>query len=112
MRPICGNSSPPQLLPPIPRRNGAQRAEGRPRPCDVRRRHLARLLAEWRRRRRLLHVQDGPYSDPNFFGDGVGIAVKKNNIALRRALDYALARVSQKGVYSELYLKYFPVGPY
>ncbi|CAN2534618.1 Membrane-bound+lytic+murein+transglycosylase+F [Methylocapsa aurea] len=56
--------------------------------------------------------KDGPYSDPNFFGDGVGIAVKKNNIALRRALDYALARVSQKGVYSELYLKYFPVGPY
>jgi polar amino acid transport system substrate-binding protein len=56
--------------------------------------------------------KEGPYSDPNFFGDGVGIAVKKNNIALRRALDYALARVSQKGVYSELYLKYFPVGPY
>ena len=31
---------------------------------------------------------------------------------LRRALDYALARVAQKGVYSELYLKYFPLGPY
>lgn len=56
--------------------------------------------------------KDGPYSDPNFFGDGVGVAVKKNNIALRRALDYALARVAQKGVYAELYLKYFPLGPY
>ncbi|MBG0810037.1 transporter substrate-binding domain-containing protein [Methylosinus sp. H3A] len=56
--------------------------------------------------------KDGPYSDPTFFGDGVGIAVKKNNNALRRALDYALARVAQKGAYTELYLKYFPVGPY
>ena len=56
--------------------------------------------------------KDGPYSDPTFFGDGVGIAVKKNNIALRRALDYALARLAHKGVYAELYLKYFPVGPY
>ena len=56
--------------------------------------------------------KDGPYSDPNFFGDGVGIAVKRNNVALRRALDYALARVAQKGVYTEIYLKYFPLGPY
>ncbi|WP_255608561.1 transporter substrate-binding domain-containing protein [Methylosinus sp. Sm6] len=54
----------------------------------------------------------GPFTDPRFFGDGVGIAVKRNNVALRRALDYALARIAQKGVYSELYLKYFPIGPY
>jgi polar amino acid transport system substrate-binding protein len=54
----------------------------------------------------------GPYTDPRFFGDGVGIAVKKNNASLRRALDYALARVAQKGVYAELYLKYFPIGPF
>jgi polar amino acid transport system substrate-binding protein len=56
--------------------------------------------------------KDGPFTDPRFFGDGVGIAVKKNNVALRRALDYALARIAQKGVYSELYLKYFPIGPH
>lgn len=54
----------------------------------------------------------GPYADPRFFGDGVGIAVKKTNTNLRRALDYALARVAQKGVYAELYFKYFPIGPY
>jgi polar amino acid transport system substrate-binding protein len=56
--------------------------------------------------------KDGPFADPRFFGDGVGIAVKKSNVALRRALDYALARIAQKGVYAELYLKYFPIGPY
>lgn len=54
----------------------------------------------------------GPFTDPRFFGEGVGIAVKKGNAPLRRALDYALARLAQKGVYSELYLKYFPIGPF
>lgn len=54
----------------------------------------------------------GPYTDATFFGDGVGIAVKKNNATLRRALNYALARVAQKGVYAELYFKYFPIGPF
>jgi polar amino acid transport system substrate-binding protein len=54
----------------------------------------------------------GPYTDSRFFGEGVGVAVKKGNSQLRRALDYALARLAQRGVYSELYLKYFPVAPY
>jgi polar amino acid transport system substrate-binding protein len=31
---------------------------------------------------------------------------------VRLALDYALARLAKKGVYSEIYLKYFPVGPF
>ena len=52
----------------------------------------------------------GPYLDPLYFGVGVGIAVRKENPALRRALDYALARIAQRGVHAELYLKYFPVG--
>jgi polar amino acid transport system substrate-binding protein len=54
----------------------------------------------------------GPYVDPAYFGDGMGIAVKRGNVKLRRALDYALARLAQRGVYAELYLKYFPVSPY
>jgi polar amino acid transport system substrate-binding protein len=54
----------------------------------------------------------GPYIDPNFFGDGVGVAVKKGATQLRRALDYALVRLAQRGVYAELYLKYFPVSPF
>jgi polar amino acid transport system substrate-binding protein len=52
----------------------------------------------------------GPYTESRYFGDGVGIAVKKGNPALLRALDYALQRVNQRGVYAELYLKYFPIG--
>ena len=56
--------------------------------------------------------KDGPFTDPRYFGDGVGIAVKSGNAPLRRALDYALARLARRGVYSEIYLKYFPVGPF
>lgn len=54
----------------------------------------------------------GPFVDPRFFGDGVGVAVKRGNIGLRRALDYALARLARRGVFTELYLKYFPIGPF
>ncbi|MDP2355516.1 MAG: transporter substrate-binding domain-containing protein [Beijerinckiaceae bacterium] len=52
----------------------------------------------------------GPFLDPLFFGDGVGVAVRKENAALRRALDFAFSRIAEQGVYTELYLKYFPVG--
>ncbi len=54
----------------------------------------------------------GPYTESRFFGEGVGIAVKKGNVTLRHALDYALAALAEKGVYADLYLKYFPVGLY
>lgn len=54
----------------------------------------------------------GPYLDANFFGEGVGIAVKKGNLQLRQALDYALAALAARGTYADLYLKYFPLGFY
>ena len=54
----------------------------------------------------------GPYTEIRFFGEGVGIAVKKGNQELRDALDYALALLSAKGIYTDLYLKYFPIGFY
>ena len=52
------------------------------------------------------------YSEPRYFGDGVGIAVKKGNTRLREVLDYALARVKASGRYEELMLRYFPLPPY
>ncbi len=56
--------------------------------------------------------KDGPFTDPRYFGEGLGIAVKKGNEPLRRALDYTLARLDRRGVFAELYLKYFPIGPF
>jgi polar amino acid transport system substrate-binding protein len=54
----------------------------------------------------------GPFLDSGFFGAGVGIAVRKDDFALRRALDYALARIWAKGQYAEIYRKYFPLSFY
>ena len=54
----------------------------------------------------------GPYTESLFFGEGVGVAVRKEDVALRRAMDWALARLWEKGEYGELYRKYFPVGFY
>ena len=52
------------------------------------------------------------YTEPRYFGDGVGIAVKKGNARLREVLDYALARVKASGRYEELMLRYFPLPLY
>ena len=40
---------------------------------------------------------NGAYVDVKFFGEGLGVAVKKGATPLRRALDYALARLAQRG---------------
>ncbi len=52
----------------------------------------------------------GPFASPEYFGDGAGVAVAKGNIALRSSLNYAFRRIAERGVYTELYLKYFPIG--
>lgn len=54
----------------------------------------------------------GPYTEERFFGRGAGIAVRKADVVLRQALDFALARVVSRGVYGDIYLRYFPVGFY
>ncbi len=54
----------------------------------------------------------GPFTETYFFGEGAGIAVKKGRDDLRRAFDYALWRLAKDGTYADLWLKYFPVGPY
>ncbi len=56
--------------------------------------------------------RDGPFTESAFFGEGAGIAVSKKNLQLRQVLNYALVRLAERGVYSDLYLKYFPVGFY
>ncbi len=52
----------------------------------------------------------GPWLDGAFFGEGVGVALRRDNVTLRRAIDFALLRIAQQGGYTELYLKHFPVG--
>jgi polar amino acid transport system substrate-binding protein len=61
---------------------------------------------------RCCEFRGGAYSEARYFGDGVGIAVKKGNARLREVLDYVLARVKSSGRYEELMLRYFPLPLY
>ena len=54
----------------------------------------------------------GPFTESRYFGEGVGIAVKKGNDTLRQAFNWALFRLWEKGRFSDLWLRYFPVSPF
>ncbi len=57
-------------------------------------------------------VRGGPFIDSRYFGEGVGIAVRRGNDALRRGINWALFRLWEKGRFSDLWLRYFPVSPF
>jgi len=54
----------------------------------------------------------GPYLESRFFGEGVGIAVRRGNELLRQTFNWALFRLWEKGRFTDLWLRYFPVSPY
>ena len=54
----------------------------------------------------------GPYTESRFFGEGVGIAVRRGNDVLRQALNWALFRLWEKGRFTDLWLRYFPISPF
>ena len=54
----------------------------------------------------------GPFLESRFFGEGIGIAVKRDNDLLRRTLDWALFQLWEKGAFTDLWLRYFPISPY
>jgi polar amino acid transport system substrate-binding protein len=54
----------------------------------------------------------GPYIDSRYFGEGVGIAVRKGNDLMRLALNWALFRAWEQGRFTDLWLRYFPISPF
>ncbi len=54
----------------------------------------------------------GPFTESKFFGEGVGIAVKRGNDLLRQALNWALFRQWETGKFTDLWLRYFPISPF
>ena len=54
----------------------------------------------------------GPFTESRYFGEGVGIAVRRGNDVLRQALNWAMFRVWEKGQYTDLWLRYFSVNPF
>lgn len=51
----------------------------------------------------------GPYLESRFFGQGYAIAVAKDEPDMKLAINAALQALYDKGVYAELYRRYFPV---
>jgi len=54
----------------------------------------------------------GPYMDSRYFGEGIGIAVKRGNDLMRLAMNWALFRVWEQGRFTDLWLRYFPISPF
>ena len=54
----------------------------------------------------------GPFLESKFFGEGIGIAVKRGNDVLRQALNWALFQQWEKGSFTDLWLRYFPISPF
>jgi polar amino acid transport system substrate-binding protein len=54
----------------------------------------------------------GPYSESRYFGEGIGIAVKRGNDTMRQAFNWALFRLWEKGLFTDLWLRYFPISPF
>jgi polar amino acid transport system substrate-binding protein len=54
----------------------------------------------------------GAFLESHFFGEGPAIAFRKDAPQLRKAVDFALFRLAESGIYQNLMLKYFPVSFY
>lgn len=54
----------------------------------------------------------GPYMESRYFGEGVGIAVRRGNDLLRQAINWALFRLWEQGRFTDLWLRYFPISPF
>lgn len=54
----------------------------------------------------------GPYLESRYFGEGVGIAVRRGNELMRQTLNWALFRLWEKGRFTDLWLRYFPISPF
>src|SRR5215470_295242 len=54
----------------------------------------------------------GPFMESRFFGEGIGIAVRRGNETLQLDLNWGLFRLWEKGQCTDLWLRYFPVSPF
>ena len=54
----------------------------------------------------------GAYLENRYFGEGIGLVTRKDDVALARALDDALQRLWDEGKYTEIYLRFFPISPF
>jgi polar amino acid transport system substrate-binding protein len=53
-----------------------------------------------------------PYLDSHFFGDGIGMAMRREDNDLRQAIDYALFQIWEQGLYADIARRWFPIDPF
>ena len=95
------------------RRGGARAVAGAGRRPLVRRRHLACVLAQRQRFRRLLRRSAAARSSRAAFSARASASpCKRGNDLLRQALNWALFRLWEKGSFTDLWLRYFPISPF
>ncbi len=57
-------------------------------------------------------LRGGAFSEPRYFGPGIGIALRKGEYELRTRLNRAIAEIRASGKFEELFLRYFPIRVY
>jgi polar amino acid transport system substrate-binding protein len=62
--------------------------------------------------KRCCELKGGPYLEPKFFGDGMAIAVPKNDQQIKTLINGALARLRANGRLDEIVERYFPIKIY
>ncbi|HKZ96953.1 MAG TPA: transporter substrate-binding domain-containing protein [Hyphomicrobiaceae bacterium] len=62
--------------------------------------------------RQCCEFKGGPFLEPKFFGDGIAIAVPRNDPQIRTLINGALKHVRQSGRLQELVERYFPIRVY
>ncbi|WP_434525322.1 arginine ABC transporter substrate-binding protein [Photorhabdus asymbiotica] len=64
-------------------------------------------INEWLKKNDNLETVGNKITDPNYFGIGLGFAVRKDNKALQNKLNKALTDIKQDGTYDIIYKKWF-----
>ena len=54
----------------------------------------------------------GPFLSDRFLGEGLSIAVPKDDAALALSIDYAIGQIVEKKIFTDLLLRYFPVSAF
>ncbi|MDC9594152.1 arginine ABC transporter substrate-binding protein [Xenorhabdus sp. IM139775] len=65
------------------------------------------VVNEWLKKNQELNTVGDKVTDKNYFGIGLGIAVRKGNTELLGKLNTALAEIKQDGTYDAIYKKWF-----
>ncbi|MGL4860819.1 MAG: arginine ABC transporter substrate-binding protein [Enterobacteriaceae bacterium] len=65
------------------------------------------LVNVWLKEHNTLATVGKAVTDPAYFGNGLGIAVNANNLALRDKFNSALAKIKTNGTYQQIFDKWF-----